>query len=94
MALPKDKYSFKDRTWYIVPWKKVDPTIESLDALPSFLVHDVDGNDPHRLTLWTYSDLEDRNHWCYNCECGPSKNIQALWILENMDNVAFYERYG
>lgn len=92
MALPKNSYSFKDRTWYIVPWTKIDPTIPDLNEMPSFLVHDVNGNTPHRMTLWSYSDLENKKHWCYNCKCSPSKNIQALWILENMDNATFYQR--
>ena len=94
MSIHKDKYSFKDKTWYIVPWTLIDPDIPETHKLPSYLVHDVDGHDPHRLTLWNYNHLKaDTPFCCYNCGLRPSKKIQTLWTLENMDNPKFYEEW-
>ena len=89
----KEQYSFKDKTWYIVPWTLIEPDIIGVHHLPSYLVHDVNGNNPHRLTLWNYGHLEQDTSWCYNCRLRPSKKIQTLWTLENMDNPSFYEDY-
>jgi len=92
MSLQKDAYSFKDRTWYIVPWTKIEPDIpEVFEKMPSYLVHDVDGYYPHRMTLWKYSHLMRSDSLCWNCGCRPSTKIQTLWTLENMDNPSFYE---
>ena len=93
MSIQKDKYSFKDKTWYIVPWTLIDPDIPEVHTLPSYLVHDVDGDNPHRLMLWNYEHLMNDAHLCYTCGCRPSKKIQTLWTLENMDNSSFYEDY-
>jgi hypothetical protein len=93
MSIHKDKYTFKDKTWYIVPWKIIDPDTHDIHLLPSILVHDVDGYDPHRLVVWSYEELEENHAFCYNCWCRPSKKIQTLWTLENMDNPNFMERY-
>ena len=93
MSLTKDRYVFKDKTWYIVPWRNIESGIISVTELPSLLIHDVNGIDPHRLTLWCYPDLEKQNCVCYNCGVKPSKKIQTLWTLENMDNPLFYDRY-
>ena len=94
MSLKKENYTFKDKTWYIVPWKLIDPDIPEIHSLPSYLVHDVDGSDPHRLTLWQYDHLEGNLPLCYTCGIRPSKKIQTLWALENMDNPNFYEDYS
>ena len=94
MSIHKTRYSFKDRTWYIVPWTMIDHDIPETHALPSYLVHDVDGANPHRLTLWQYDHLKEDEHYCYNCGLRPSKKIQTIWTLENMDNPNFYEDYS
>lgn len=87
----KGQYAFKDKTWYIVPWTLIEPGIPEVHSLPSYLVHDVDGENPHRLMLWNYEHLMDDTHLCYNCKCRPSKKIQTLWTLENMDTPEFFE---
>ncbi|KKK65677.1 hypothetical protein LCGC14_2971710 [marine sediment metagenome] len=93
MSLKKENYTFKDKTWYIVPWKLIDPDIPEIHSLPSYLVHDVDGCYPHRITLWNYGHLNKSDSLCWTCGCKPSKKIQTLWTLENMDNPDFYEDY-
>ena len=93
MSIHKSKYSFKDRTWYIVPWTIIEPDIHDAHIMPSYLVHDVDGDNPHRWTLWNYNHLKDGVDYCSTCDLRPSKKIQTLWTLENFDNPAFYEDY-
>ena len=92
MALRKEMYSFKDKTWYIVPWSKLDPDIPELRTLPSYLVHNVNGHKPHGVQLWTYSQLTT-HRICRQCGAQPSKRIQTLWTLENMDNPSFFENF-
>ena len=88
MSISKDKYLFKDKTWYIVPWTTLDTYMPSVSNLPTVLVHDVAGYYPHMVMCWDYSDLDGDNS-CSICGEVPSEKIQTLWTLQNIDNYIF-----